>query len=541
MDKPHTYYTSIPTLQQPQLEPGRDGVPPEEDLALRALLPECRPKRGRRKVEEKDAEDDLGLSPVKRPRVDTSLTAADFDNFGGTMFPSSILPATPSNGDVDRYVKNFDPWAPVSTPPLNTNLSTQAPAQRSVSAFPSGQQHRWRINNWRVNTQDNGPSTPHPQSAINPTSTPLPFSGFPEPMSAITPGSSGSRGKAKRRHGPAVSSAWPSLANPLTGKFRGRPPSNRSVRDGPFSTFPANPKVRESKTIEFQNHPAVSSLLISRTEHDISTPPAMLTPQLPHSAPQRQALGRKIGLHLQVPDRVSGAVQPATPSFMLNGKSARQSAPTATLSEEGESDTEGFLTNHRQPDTFNGHAMTTLLKYLTARIMTADFLEGTSVLEMKLAKRLAEQSVEMLRSTYDDAVDEEELAAVCALWFGLAQDLDMQLGARSSMHELKVRPTTSHVSMDGLASTNGRNGSMSSADHGQGYVMSWRLSMGPLSGSFSLPINLSREIPALGSVAKDDMIGLAGEDDWQQKFMALKKEKEEEMRRIRRSVVHVLF
>ena len=51
MNKPHTYYEQVPPLHAPFPEDGRDGVPLEEDLAIRALDPKFRRKRGRRKAE----------------------------------------------------------------------------------------------------------------------------------------------------------------------------------------------------------------------------------------------------------------------------------------------------------------------------------------------------------------------------------------------------------------------------------------------------------------------------------------------------------
>ncbi|RAL66312.1 hypothetical protein DID88_005982 [Monilinia fructigena] len=49
LNKPHVYWTQIPSPNEPASELGRDGVAADEDLALRALLPETRPKRGRKK------------------------------------------------------------------------------------------------------------------------------------------------------------------------------------------------------------------------------------------------------------------------------------------------------------------------------------------------------------------------------------------------------------------------------------------------------------------------------------------------------------
>ncbi|CBX93616.1 hypothetical protein LEMA_P032900.1 [Plenodomus lingam JN3] len=241
----HPYYIQIPPLHDPFPDGGRDGVPLEEDLAIRALDPKFKPKRGRRKVE--DGEDDMdydeGSAPVrKRPLLDTSVP------FGNALQPQSAYPTT---AHPDHHLGGFltpqDPWTAVSAvTPSSALTAASAPGrlgQKSLtpySASPmSGQQLRWRLN-----TTDT-PQTPHPLSAVTPQSA-YPF--FDEPQSAVTPSSA--KPRARRRHGPAVSSAWSTNNGSSTGKLRGRPPSNRSIRDGPFVTFPANPKTREGPPID---------------------------------------------------------------------------------------------------------------------------------------------------------------------------------------------------------------------------------------------------------------------------------------------------
>ncbi|KAJ8106551.1 hypothetical protein ONZ43_g7031 [Nemania bipapillata] len=52
LDNPHAYWTQIPTDSNPVCEEGRDGVAAEDDMALRALLPQIRPRRGRKRPDE---------------------------------------------------------------------------------------------------------------------------------------------------------------------------------------------------------------------------------------------------------------------------------------------------------------------------------------------------------------------------------------------------------------------------------------------------------------------------------------------------------
>ncbi|CAI4211846.1 unnamed protein product [Parascedosporium putredinis] len=65
MGRPHHPYWSEVTPDPALSEQGKDGVAPEDDMALRALLPHIRPKRGRKR------EADGGRSPSQRPRLET--------------------------------------------------------------------------------------------------------------------------------------------------------------------------------------------------------------------------------------------------------------------------------------------------------------------------------------------------------------------------------------------------------------------------------------------------------------------------------------
>ena len=70
LGKDHTYFTEIPHPSEPYPSSGRDGVIAEEDLAIRALDPAFRPKRGRRRNSdtEQDLENETGPAN-KQPRL----------------------------------------------------------------------------------------------------------------------------------------------------------------------------------------------------------------------------------------------------------------------------------------------------------------------------------------------------------------------------------------------------------------------------------------------------------------------------------------
>ncbi|KAL5336258.1 ARS binding protein 2-domain-containing protein [Aspergillus crustosus] len=290
---PHPYYTQLPANNAVVSE-SRDGVALEEDLALRALVPQWKPKRGRKRAEEKDT---LNERVVKRPQLDTSVgifQAGAFPAHSAT-FPQSAIPFSAFPDDMESH----DPWITTSS------FQTDGPADP-----PSTQQAQDL--RWKARDREASPAG-YPQSAILPRGHPPAdvFIASAEPRSAVIP-SSGEKTRAKRRHGPAVSSAWPNNTTSSTGKMRGRPP-NRGTVSGPFSSFPVNPNrsdpshlhnpgVRPSPAIVLEQHPSNSQYQESPT------------PLNPNGKPSR--------LQLQVPQHSGAPVRLATPpTLLVNGVS----------------------------------------------------------------------------------------------------------------------------------------------------------------------------------------------------------------------------
>ncbi|KAL8712803.1 MAG: hypothetical protein Q9220_003011 [cf. Caloplaca sp. 1 TL-2023] len=293
----------------------RDGVPPEEDLALRALVPELRPKRGRRKADDADDES----NPAKRVQHQRSTSADFFQAFDEqySAHPSSAAPwsAQPQQSDA---------WAAAQIAIAPRTPSTgKTPSTAQLSTQDAVQQLRWKIND-----QENTPMTPYPQSAVTPRHNYSASPSFEEPKSANP---AGLKSRSRKRHGPAVSSAW-SNTSTSSGKLRGRPPSNRSITDGPFSTFPANPPAKESQqgNIGTPTQKVLSPPMLMQGQSKNSTashvqPTIMVTPQ---SATTEQPLARRPSkLQLQVPEHAGGPVRLATPPrVLINGESNQQSA-----------------------------------------------------------------------------------------------------------------------------------------------------------------------------------------------------------------------
>src|ERR1700744_5661964 len=143
MGKSHTYARDLPSNHDPYPEM-RDNVCRDDDLALRALKPEFRPKRGRRRADEQDEPEPLSAIEPKRPHLDTPFSAHP-----QSAYPNSAVPMSAHPDDMDF---GRDPWA-------------MTPAGRTSFRFQGG--------------GETTPMTPNPLSAVTPLST-HPDSAFDE-------------------------------------------------------------------------------------------------------------------------------------------------------------------------------------------------------------------------------------------------------------------------------------------------------------------------------------------------------------------------
>ncbi|KAJ5115301.1 ARS binding protein 2 [Penicillium alfredii] len=288
LDHPHPYYTHLPP-SGPFVTDSRDGVPLEEDLALRALVPQWKPKRGRKRADERELDDEKAY---KRPQLDTSVGGLHQGSFqaNSVIFPQSAIPFSAFPEDMESN----DPWmtAASSFPPGGG----PAPDQQ-------GQDLRWRLPDREASPAN------YPQSAIVPRqSSDILMSS--EPRSAVTP-SSGEKSRARRRHGPAVSSAWPNSNGSSTGKSRGRPP-NKGSTSGSFSTFQLNSS---------QESPQVPNSVVPSESHVLDRQPPNPMPNSSYNqSPTPANHGRPGKLQLQVPQHPGAPVRLATPpTLQLNG------------------------------------------------------------------------------------------------------------------------------------------------------------------------------------------------------------------------------
>ncbi len=185
--KPHAYYQQVPHPRDPYPAAGRDGVLPEEDLAVRALDPSFRPKRGRRRNSEVEQNDEA------QPGAQSAHPNQPQSAYPASAYPSANMSFTANS--------STDPWANASAiqqhhfAPWMSKLD--GPQSAIVAPVPSHM--RWQ-----------NPSTPYPMTALpGSMKDHIDAALGNEPKSAITPSA-----RKRRKHGPAVSSAWPSSNAP---------------------------------------------------------------------------------------------------------------------------------------------------------------------------------------------------------------------------------------------------------------------------------------------------------------------------------------
>ncbi|SPO03939.1 uncharacterized protein DNG_06622 [Cephalotrichum gorgonifer] len=87
----NTYWTDIPLDPHTVPDVSRNGVAPENDMALRALLPHIRPRRGRKR------EDDEGRPPHQRQRLDIDSPSAQEPHGLGPAPPDRRSPISTSS------------------------------------------------------------------------------------------------------------------------------------------------------------------------------------------------------------------------------------------------------------------------------------------------------------------------------------------------------------------------------------------------------------------------------------------------------------
>lgn len=534
MGKSHSYFRELPMLHEP-FPDMRDGVCRDDDLALRALKPELRPKRGRRRVDDIDDFEPMSAVDPKRPHLDTSL-----GNYPHSAYPSSAHP-----DDVDRF--SHDHWM------------TPASLAPSSAIRPSSGNYRFLVNET--------PTTPNPLSTMTPLSA-HPYSAIEEePLSAI---SQSQRMRMRRRHGTAVSSAWPSNNTTPNGKLRGRPPSNRSVKDGPFVTFPANPKASDGPMRDMSRSASARELTPPATAGTMKLDSPFRLPQMPTpistilpspmsatstkpqsaTTPSGPSPLNRPGLSLQVPQHVGNPVRLVTPTVTING------------SEEDDRFKRPESRGRSPPHAPLNHSIThdDLRRALVADLVRADVSGRPKRLRGTEAKDLATAILASARPHNDSGDDAYRLST--AAWLGItpsnASSTNSNVGANSWSSALpsaagvkKIHVRRYRIDDNGYESPIDEEDEVTDDEAHynikQTFDIEWDLSLGALAGKFSVKGLVVGSDTSEGSTPRTTGDGMGMEalgdvDELRRRYVDLKSELEkakEELRNVREGVLRV--
>lgn len=474
LGKGHAYFLEVPHPSNPYPAGGRDGVLAEEDTAIRALDPSFKPKRGRRRNSE--AEQDAAVDEKPKQSAGRLLGAFAADGQPQSAYPRSAIPMS-AHPDGHQH----DPWTAASAMSQQQFAPWSSTPHASQSAVTSSvpQHMRWQHHAGSSLT----PATPHPMTALpgSSTSSHIDAAFADEPRSAITPSA-----KRRRRHGPAVSSAWPSQNTP-GAKPRGRPPASRTSQDGPYSTFPSNPGAGTPPT-----PPDATTVA-----HE-ATPPDMPPPQ---SATSNRP--SRLSLSLQVPQHTGGPVRLATPpppTVVVNGDANHPEDDDRSMSQTPNPVPQpNSLHNQESPNTqpsvqaseytsIPGLSFEMLKRALTTNLLRAEIIGRNRRLTSAEAKRLADAVLERLsvrRTPSKDPSRDVITLLTTASWLGLGDQLHIPLGPAIG-HAKKINITRFRTDAEGYEE-------IVSADQdwpGEGlrelYDLYWTATQGSCTGSFSL-------------------------------------------------------
>ncbi|KXT07076.1 hypothetical protein AC578_2403 [Pseudocercospora eumusae] len=426
LGKQHAYFTDIPPPSDPYPASGRDGVMAEEDLAIRALDPSFRPKRGRRRNSETEQEETADSESANKHSKLIESAA---------VFSANPMSALPMSAHPDSY---HDPWAVASAVTPQSFAPWTARAASSAVPASTNADLRWQLG------QSHAPGTPHPMSAVSTSMSAHIDAAFDgEPKSAVTPSS-----RKRRRHGPAVSSAWPSTSAP-GAKPRGRPPASRNTQDGPFNTFPANPgsdKKSAGGLLE-ERQPSVEQA----------------SPQMPQPGFQSSGEGRPARLSLQVPQHTGGPViRLATPpALQVNGEAreletrsdsddpTRGFGPSLQHPQPGRQPLTQAGSSTKKPD--SGFSFEALKRALTSDLLRADLSGRQHRMSGDEAKRLADSMLERLNVPRTESGNPQEDIArlTAASWLGVGDQAKIPLLGPATGHGKKIKVTRFRTDADG--------------------------------------------------------------------------------------------
>ncbi|KAM5456398.1 hypothetical protein MaudCBS49596_001421 [Microsporum audouinii] len=414
----HPYYTKVHLLTE-QEEECRDGVPREEDLALRALVPEWKPKRGRKRV------DEVGADPKqqKRSRLYTPNSVVE-GGYNTDETPQSSMPWS-AYPDSAEHPPGSWPTGPTAHLDSAKNSHRMATPERPIDS--QAVTSRWSFPIHR------SPPFQYPQSAITPRHRDLDALFSNEPQSAITP-SSTERVSSKRRGRLTVSSAW--LGNsPSAGKARGRPMQVAGA-DAPSSSLSTtviiDPDTRPDDSIPTE---ATNPTPLNNNETAMATAAGAGAAQ----SPRDYAPSRPTKLHLQVPKSTGTPIRLATPPLLLvngqNGSAGNEDA-ARNLARD-------VLPSASEVSAPFGLTLEQVDNALSLEIQGATLFGRTTPLSVAESRAIAHSTIEQVRSQCHPDTPPAIVASYCAFSLGLGHRLGLTCKAPDQM-KIRIEPGISN-------------------------------------------------------------------------------------------------
>ncbi|KAL1867241.1 hypothetical protein Plec18167_008782 [Paecilomyces lecythidis] len=524
----HSYYTQIPSDESPS--ESRDGVPLEEDLALTSLLPEWKPKRGRRK-----AEDHEESRIPKRPMLDTSAAGLhdnEISNYASN-FPHSAIPFSAFPDDLGTN----DPWTATSPFPHNR--------ARVGLSVEQAQGLRWRP------FERHASPAGYPHSAILPANRHASEEFLSvEPLSAVMPAST-DRGRTRKRHGPSVSSAWSTHGN-STGRTRGRPPNRAAMSSGQFSAFQVDPERSDRSVEKPAAHSSAGLTLQSNASGQLCSP---------QKHPLPQSISKTTKLQLQVPQVPSRPVRLATPpTLLINGVDSASGSPTPQKdNSNGSIASTPRLTaaQSKSDDNIDGDLETyresigDLVELFSIRLLHGKLVGRSAPMTNEEAKAMAECVIKKLSASFI-GIDLHSTSKLCAVHLGMGSEFGMNYGSCGSL-TVNIHPSssTSHLQNSTVDVLKGCH-----------YVISYDYSPAPgiimnasydSSGTatsrrntmFSDDFNDNMGIDDYSGDDNDgDIINPSSETIWKQRYMRLKRQmqkKEQALGQYKRNILQAVM
>ncbi|EFX05396.1 ars-binding protein [Grosmannia clavigera kw1407] len=216
MDRGHSYWTEVPSDLGAFDDYLRDGVAAKDDMALRALVPEIKPRRGRRRPDE-DADQQLlsCMPPLQKQRLDDAP-----ENANGSW------PQHPHNNTIYAFAQ-----PPGNSGHAEAHVQVQHPQLHIPSYDMSGGPHMSLptppVGSSWTGSELESPLSAYPTTSITPTRQTF-WGDEPKPAVAAQPAKT-TRSSGRRHGAKVVSSAWRSSSGTGgSGKTRGRPPIKRN-------------------------------------------------------------------------------------------------------------------------------------------------------------------------------------------------------------------------------------------------------------------------------------------------------------------------